>query len=68
MFIVKQTNTRGSVPMYLTYTKDGWVPRLDKELAFTFITKQEADSAARLMDVLRPENVYGHITYSVEVA
>jgi len=54
--------------MYLTYTKDGWVPRLDKELAFTFITKQEADSAARLMDVLRPENVYGHITYSVEVA
>lgn len=54
--------------MYLTYTKDGWVPRLDRTLAFQFVTHDEADAVARLMHAFRPENLHGPLVYEVELA
>lgn len=68
MYIVKQSNNNKSLPMYLTYTHDGWVPRLDRTLAFAFATQDEANSVARLMHAFRSENIYGPLTYTVEIA
>ena len=53
--------------MYLTYTKDGWVPRLDRELAFRFPTHDEAEAVAKLLQAFRPQNIHGPLVYAVEL-